>query len=1122
MPPPGPAYKQIRYAIMLTTDGSATDADVGLYDGSFCWISDQLINGNVAGSGIPINPVTTLAQTIWKPGIFIKEQLGNPSLSVNLQSLGSYGEVSSHTIRIKNTALFSEYLRTQFNNAIYKRVVKFFVVTDDTDDSGGAVTFTLFWTGVVGSISYDELILSISCTDVLKDIHKPFPPRKYDNVSFPLIQEDVIDKAGVVSIGKVTNARLIGIEGGIVILPAYRTSGVDYFSTVVSKMITNRNFFIKTGDVIFQPNELVNCFLRCIEQGPNDTRKIYSNLLSSGGITSVSIGEPFLVNNLAVAPEALFYLGTSNLTNDRITFDAEIIQQNFVNGEPIKFTVAPGGANLVSTYYIRNKTATYFQIGLAPTGALVNLTTSVPVTWFKVNNQAWWFELIRPGTSRALSENPIYSFERDLNNNTPIIKRWDDNFKRFTNAYGSIRSLYKDGLPGYFPMAGVDLILTSPDDGGKINVSWGGISKPKKVYIKEISVKNIFGTQVGTSVLSNTFPAINSDCPNLRDQNGSTGYSATFRSDAGNPGQGEIVPTFVFDLEINKDDLLETITQLSVAYKAVFTIINTGDSKAIEYIPILSIVDIFDSEGVQLNPKTGIAIPNLNVNGSVSVASPHTVLTFLETLYFGTPFDPLTNYGGGMWCEFPVSDVKILSKIKSIRFKIIFIIGETGASGTDKTYDLTIDFKELIAGKTLKTQAKTEDIYLKIQGEKFADTWGGRRAAGNPVVHLVDAIEFIMRQYDNAGSFVDTATFDSAKALMSVDVQVGRQVDERKDSSIEYLEELCVHGMLAITPLHNGKRALRNWVLDNGSGGFTFDESIIIPESLSVMQDTPLFKCYNEFSLNFDKNPATGKYLKSIFVKKIDENTFPASDLPVGPELTFNLASFGYTGYMLLSDGSDKRLAIIFGNVITPIVGQRFTLVGGFAGFSFTRKEVGINGVYPSTSGSYVILEFSVAVVGLVAGVLYQVGTMTYWDSKILAWTEFVGGISDFSFANALWSTCHNNWLITKTKKTLFLDLPWFPDLKTDWGDVDPDNNGPAYLIDKLAFWLSRPMKTVSCKVPITTATLALEVGTGQFFNDQKLTAGTTRYCWIENIRLNTKDDLLEMDLLVNPWIGIS
>ena len=130
------------------------------------------------------------------------------------------------------------------------------------------------------------------------------------------------------------------------------------------------------------------------------------------------------------------------------------------------------------------------------------------------------------------------------------------------------------------------------------------------------------------------------------------------------------------------------------------------------------------------------------------------------------------------------------------------------------------------------------------------------------------AFKLILETYDGiSSSDIDYGNVSDARA----DWIVGRQLLEKKNSA-EYLKELAKHTFVGIYPTRKGLRGLSAWY-DLQTSEYTFGESAIL--DILSWKKSPISKVYNDFTINYDYNPGSKKYNKSIFITKTDESAFP-------------------------------------------------------------------------------------------------------------------------------------------------------------------------------------------------------------------------------------------------------
>lgn len=204
----------IEYAVMINTRGTATDADIGLYNGSIC-----LITGRPSYSeenppvNPPDNPVTTESQNIWKEGLIAKDSLGNPEEVVDPTLGGSYSTMTSAELKLVNNppGLDGETLFDYLNAAginLFRCELLFFVVIDGM--------FSLRGTYSIENLTNEEHLVSLTAVDGFLTIHKDTLKTQVSTAGFPAAPDDSQGKFIPLCIGRIPQAALLPMTGQIV------------------------------------------------------------------------------------------------------------------------------------------------------------------------------------------------------------------------------------------------------------------------------------------------------------------------------------------------------------------------------------------------------------------------------------------------------------------------------------------------------------------------------------------------------------------------------------------------------------------------------------------------------------------------------------------------------------------------------------------------------------------------------------------------------------------------------------------------------------------------------------------------------------------------------------------
>jgi hypothetical protein len=199
--------------------------------------------------------------------------------------------------------------------------------------------------------------------------------------------------------------------------------------------------------------------------------------------------------------------------------------------------------------------------------------------------------------------------------------------------------------------------------------------------------------------------------------------------------------------------------------------------------------------------------------------------------------------------------------IRAIKFQIGIRQIANGTSNQIRSGDLR--FKELAMLAQKNLPIVNADLYASTYGEMID---------GVPSQSVYDAFRLILETYDGIG----TGSLDYGNlATTRKSWIVARQLTEHK-SSQEYLKELAQQSYVCIFPTRTGKRKMQAW-RDISLVSATHSASSILRDSLRRMSKTPSSMIYNAFTVNYNWNPATSKYERSLKVDFTDQTSFPVS-----------------------------------------------------------------------------------------------------------------------------------------------------------------------------------------------------------------------------------------------------
>jgi len=708
----------------------------------------------------------------------------------------------------------------------------------------------------------------------------------------------------------------------------------------------------------------------------------------------------------------------------------------------------------------------------------------------------WFFQVIDLSPSLVASSKTIYDVKKNSNGRPGLYiygtdtKDYED-VSNLKNTH-SLSNISSTGYPGYAINAG------SAD-------ATSGFSTYSGIRPEDIIVVS----QTGWT--TSDLPAAGLSAPKLFDQLEASGnlYNLTRNTVAG-------ASSIVLDVYLPKSKALKQFDEVYILPN--FSHNCTVGPQTIQIEITAQLYDLY-----------GYASETL-VNGfdlkNSSLGTSEVTLRTLPRSYFNETGDDTVFYADK--ASLDISEIIASSKaiLAFNRIRVTLSFTSTNPSG----YVLKLEELGLVVKQTVS--ATNETFYAPIVGETYGTAWDGRKTSTDPILHITDAIEHLIRNYDentqawraatayvigdrvratvdNGNIFVataagtshastepswtdtagatyidsgvtwkqlraipvDTASFDFANDQRVV-WYVGRTLTEKKDTE-EYITELCKQGFLISFIDTTGKVNIKAW-RENITPTVTFDEGNILAGSLGEMILTPMRRVYNDILVRYDYNPGSNGFNKQIAITNIDKPAFPAATDLVSPGTS--LGSFTLT-----NEGSDDGIlyvvSVVTGSAHGLSTGDYIYISGNTHGFDIFP---GVVGVLNTTSFSFVTSNMPLAA-SSTTGTLYSI------DSFALKWKTYVTGISNYSEAEILWEQCHNSFLISKTVNKLpaelgdckwFFDnyaldpdgnLIWSSDIAHEVPDIDfGDHHSAAEYVRNLVDWTAWQKKQITFEVSET------------------------------------------------------
>lgn len=1088
------------HAIQIETDDgtgnplSYTNTAIGISSGVFYLITERFgLDGTktIAGDS---------SRTTWYEGILTKEYSSfSPSRTADFVESGDVSAASSFSFSIKNTASFWSTLES---NSVYLarcRVTYFHISSTD----GITFTFAKRWTGVIDEVVFSETSFVIRCIDNSKDIFSTTPSKQVDSSTFPSAIKESLGKTIPIAIGRVAYSPLVNVssqqdrvqlnsDSGS---PRYVVAGENYTvanwqaghayvvgDRVLPVSITAAEGFIYTATVAGTSGGSEPAF-------PNQS----GATVTDGGVTWV-----------ASSARALDLKCTILFTDNDYRLVGKYVSVVYGEEKQSRKILSNEATNATT-----GLTRVMLEYGFSGT----------PVDWESgsTDSDVWYYDVRTFSASLLASEKPIYAYQ-DNAQGISALYFWQTEEKQYADIseISVEKSLSNVAFLGY---PGLKITAKSADLEGNLEVFF-------KIPPRHVTGENY------TDADDATYTDLVFDSA-LETQ----GVTINFRSEL-----------------------------FAKSYEKIFVLFDFSHARSgAASNPQLDLtVQLFDLHGRTINTSVSTtSIHNITVSGSGVFSDKY----LLPGLYFGEVRDDSNFYA--FKDRLDLSDVLNGTKdnlfINAIRLIFRAINGSAG-----NTYTLRLREVGFIGQKSINitTEAVYGSLIGEVFGTRWRSPDApstNRKTSTDPILLIGDALEHLIRNYDynhpvwvasqavvvgekrrptvdNGFIYICTVagtthasveptwptTLTSTvtdgtvtwKALDTLKIHcgsfdtiasqrfnwyVGRTLTEKRPS-LDYYRELARHGFLGLFVDTQGRVKVKSWV-DNRTPSVTFSSSNILQGTLGEITLTPLRRVYNDFTIRYDWNPASGNFNKQIVVTRVDEPAFPgASDL-----LTPGTALGGTFQVFRLSDGSGGyRFYFVCSATHGLTSGNYVSLSGNTSGFDFSPSQVSVVNAW----------EFYVA--GFITTSVFSTsGTIrTHTDTRI-KWKAFVGGVQSYGSAKGLWEQCHASYIVSKSVQKLpseLGDCHWFidpdatdPSGNSIWTDLTGagDEHPAFYYAMRLADWVTWQKKQTSFEVANDSTNQALELYDPVYLNDAKLTGGVNKLGWIHEITDLPGDDRL-------------
>jgi len=466
--------------------------------------------------------------------------------------------------------------------------------------------------------------------------------------------------------------------------------------------------------------------------------------------------------------------------------------------------------------------------------------------WVAATADTWWFKIFSIDVSTQLSNSTIYSFQK-LKNQIQLYS-WDTDLKKFVDI--------KDLISYDESTGNVKILANNVNEDGEVTVTSRIPSTIKKA---SYDVKYTTGGGFGSG--TNNYPIADSYLPHFSDGSRTNYYEITGLSNGINTQPRKVAihaiidPTSISSLQ-NYDDIFLgmdlTITNpysFSMWYELI-----TRDIYGYR-LTDMSVSDI------QIYPAKTCAIP--------------TTYNFLSNEYYRSTTNSISLDSGSYFGEMQTlngSDCSVNSKL-ALSDNLVTALKAGSITEIDlrvylsqsdyRVNSINIKVKEIgFLGSRVIATIKG-DIYTKIKGET---------THSEETNHVYNAFRHILEDYDGiAESNIDYGNLSTTRNTW----HLGRQITERQ-SSFEYIQELCRQSFVCAFPTRTGKIGLSAW-RENTDSPVTHNQASIVRNSIKNYEKTKIQDLFNEFYLKFNYNSALGDFERAMFIDKVEESSFPLS-----------------------------------------------------------------------------------------------------------------------------------------------------------------------------------------------------------------------------------------------------
>lgn len=928
----------INYAIEVITD---TDYDYGalaLADGVFRYITGT--PGYDGNAPYPKWEDTSDNTHIWYEGWLLKDSIGNPSRSVEIAETGSYGTFSGFNFSIRNDLKMWKYLRDNAI-FLTNRYIKLYTVIDGvfystwmgviSNEISNDIEYEFQCIDQFKKIHKimppNSIFESIYPGSIAESQGEAIPV-SIGNITYAKLQT-ISTEPYLYDLNDATE-----FYNGV--YPTKAAASVRYLTPDG----TNAQLHIYTVGYSWGVNGLAGKYVFCCKGGGDpDTDQLIriesSDATTAAGITVLYLGATF--DSITAKIFNKYYTIDPNITytqinNGHFQFVSTVYSLNnstqistvnsWVRWAHIDMTNQGNGCNVLHIY-LRTKIDLFCvvhkgvedgpEIGRChfSAGYPHNLyrchidlqddddvgitlqfvdkndnpvpfnSSSWAFNWFQLVHttscdETWWFSITDMANELILSTSEIESFERD-SAGRPLLFTWDENKQEMISASHLIKTVdaTTTSITGH-PQ--ISLVTSKIQKDGSVRYTvplspqhWSTWIHNNRGYIQHN------GNQIYTL---NDIQAIGSSTQ-ISDRNMTTGLEFHLEY-PGKPQYNENLYDCYVCVTFPPEHVDEDYDDLFIGVD--FDIDCTEKVKVLIGLDILDaygnlIVENFPTFCAYTEPRypNQIVFPisevpkekkwTLNMLNSQFYDNGGVTESGYESDWAYSYEDEITGdtttLKSMMMLDKDITDAlkdRFSSNIIRLTFTIMSSSGEVKGAKFSGTFKI-----KQIGFVGIKSMSILNDtFYARIKGEKVD---------GESTSNVYRTFQHILESYDGIPS--TDILYNNLPDSRS-NWPVGRQITDRKDS-FQYLSELCSHTLVSIYPTRTGKRGLKAW-RDDTTIKATLSEEDIIRNSYTFWKNTEMSSIYNDFRLEYNENPATGKFFNSIIVTNTDQAAFPAAD----------------------------------------------------------------------------------------------------------------------------------------------------------------------------------------------------------------------------------------------------